>query len=199
MIPRQLFILGAIALACSTIQAQYPPTRLSPTVDSYHGVAVEDNYRWLENWSDVEVKRWSESQNAYARRILDKLPNVDAIRERTTEIMSAKVVSFGDVRYAGGKYFARKSQPPKEQPFLITFDSLDTANDARVLFDPNVVDAKGTTSVDWFEPSPDGKLLAISISRGGSEVGDVSVFDTATASRCLKWCRASTVELRAGI
>jgi prolyl oligopeptidase len=51
------------------------------------------------------------------------------------------------------------------------------------LFDPNVEDAEGTTSMDWFEPSPDGTLVAISISTGGSEVGDVSIFDTTTGKK----------------
>lgn len=152
-------------------------------MDSYHGIQVDDNYRWLEDWDDAVVKDWSEDQNVYARKVLDELPNVDAIRKRVSEIMSAKIVSYGGLRYAGGKYFAMKNQPPKEQPFLITFDSLRGLDQARVLFDPNSVDAQGTTSVDWFEPSPDGKLIAISLSHGGSEVGDVSTFDTATGKK----------------
>ncbi|WP_253159080.1 prolyl oligopeptidase family serine peptidase [Stieleria tagensis] len=158
-------------------------TRTSPTVDSYHGIEVQDDYRWLEDWDDAEVQRWSESQNAYARQILDGLPNVEPIRERVTEIMSARLISYSDVRFAGGKYFAVKNQPPMEQPYLVTFDSLDSPEDARVLFDPNVVDSNGTTSMDWYEPSPDGKLVAISISTGGSEVGDVTVYDTANGNK----------------
>ena len=180
---RCIFMFVLAGLAHSVTSAQAPKTRMSPTVDSYHGVDVPDDYRWLEDWSDEEVKRWSESQNAYARKILDDLPSVDAIRRRVTEIMSAKLISYGGVRFAAGKYFAMKNQPPQEQPFLITFDSLDSPQDARVLFDPNVADSEGTTSVDWFEPSPDGNLVAISLSSGGSEVGDVSVFDTTTGSK----------------
>lgn len=172
-----IFIAG---LASCSALAQVPKTRTSPTVDSYHGVNVQDDYRWLEDWDDQEVKRWSEDQNIFARKALDNLPSVDAIRERVTEIMSAKIISYGGIRFANGKYFAMKNQPPKEQPFLITFDSLLRPGDARVLFDPNVVDAEGTTSVDWFEPSPDGRLIAVSLSSGGSEIGDVSIFDTAT-------------------
>ena len=178
------FVLAVTAiLFSSTVSAQPPKTRLSPTTDTYHGVQVTDNYRWLEDWDDPAVKAWSGQQNAYARTVLDGLPGVDAIRARVTEIMSAKIVSYSGIRFAGGKYFAMKNQPPMEQPFLIAFDSLGDVDDAKVLFDPNSVDSEGTTSVDWFEPSPDGSLVAISISSGGSEVGDVSVYDTDSAKR----------------
>ncbi|QEF97672.1 Prolyl endopeptidase [Stieleria maiorica] len=172
-------ICGALfVLSQNFAPAQPPKTRTSPTTDTYHGVDVVDNYRWLEDWNDAEVKRWSEAQNAYARDYLDALPDVDAIRKRVTEVMSAEQVSYSSVRHAAGQFFAMKRQPPKEQPFLVTFESLDHPDRARVLFDPNTVDAEGTTSVDWFEPSPDGSLVAISLSSGGSEIGDVTVIDT---------------------
>lgn len=181
-------LIAGVTLVTASVSAwaQPPVTRSSPTDDSYHGVVVHDDYRWLEDWDDAEVKTWSASQNAYARKYLDTLPNVESIRKRVTEIMSARVVSYDGVRFAADRYFAMKNQPPKEQPFLVTFDSLDQLQEARVLFDPNVVDTAGTTSVDWFEPSPDGKLVAISMSSGGSEVGDVTVFDTNTGEKAFE-------------
>ena len=43
-------------------------------------------------------------------------------------------------------------------------------------------DAKGGTEIDFFEPSHDGKLVAVSLSRGGSESGDVHVYDTSNGN-----------------
>ena len=40
-----------------------------------------------------------------------------------------------------------------------------------MLVDPNQIDSKGTTAIDWFEPSLDGKKVAVSLSKGGSEDG----------------------------
>jgi len=34
-----------------------PNTPKRPVTDQYHGVTVTDEYRWLENWNDPEVKQ----------------------------------------------------------------------------------------------------------------------------------------------
>jgi prolyl oligopeptidase len=50
----------------------------------------------------------------------------------------------------------------------------------RVVFDPNVYDATGSTAIDWFVPSIDGKLVAICLSEGGSEQGTLHFFEVDT-------------------
>ena len=45
---------------------------------------------------------------------------------------------------------------------------------------PNALDAGGTTTIDWYRPSPDGKLVAVSLSQRGSEIGTLHIYDTAT-------------------
>jgi prolyl oligopeptidase len=49
-----------------------------------------------------------------------------------------------------------------------------------MVLDPNALDVKGTTAIDWFAPSRDGKYVAISISQGGSEDGTLHIYETAT-------------------
>ncbi len=106
------------------VLAAPPETPRHAVVDVYHGTQVTDDYRWLENWDDPQVQAWSDAQNAYARQILDRLPNVQRIRERLTEIMSAESVSYSGLACRGGQFFVIKSQPPRQQPFLIVLDSL---------------------------------------------------------------------------
>ena len=155
-------------------------TEKQPVTDAYHGVDVVDDYRWLEDWDDPRVKQWSEMQNHSAREVLDNLPNLAAIRRRVTEIMSAPIAGYASVAFRDGQYFAIKSQPPKQQPFLVVMKSPFHPDQARVLLDPNELDDEGTTAIDWYEPSPDGKLVAVSLSEGGDEIGNVHVYETAT-------------------
>ena len=83
------------ALAAGVAVAEQPVTPKIPVTDTYHGETVTDYYRWLEEGSSDEVRNWSDAQNAHARSILDNLPSVDAIRDRVTEILTAKTVSPG--------------------------------------------------------------------------------------------------------
>jgi prolyl oligopeptidase len=173
-----LLLCGLLSTAAS---AGPPPTKKEPVKDTYHGVTVTDDFRWLEDWSDPKVKAWSDAQNVHARSILDNLPGVKTLRGQLTKIMTAKTTSHGSFHYRGGQLFAIRRQPPKQQPFLVVMPAPDQPDKARVLVDPNEIDKKGTTAIDWYVPSPDGKLLAVSLSKGGTESGDVHVYDTATA------------------
>ncbi|MEP7015405.1 MAG: prolyl oligopeptidase family serine peptidase, partial [Verrucomicrobiota bacterium] len=67
-----------------------------------------------------------------------------------------------------------------QQPMLVTLASADDLKSEKMVLDPNALDAKGTTAIDWFVPSRDGKYVAISISQGGSEDGTLHIYETAT-------------------
>ncbi|HWX16572.1 MAG TPA: prolyl oligopeptidase family serine peptidase, partial [Chthoniobacterales bacterium] len=56
----------------------------------------------------------------------------------------------------------------------------DNLKSEKMVLDPNALDVKGTTAIDWFAPSRDGKYVAISISQGGSEDGTLHIYETAT-------------------
>ena len=175
------YAVALFLIAAPLLSAAPPGTAKKPVTDTYHGVAVSDPYRWLEDGTDKAVQKWSDAQNVHARSVLDKLPSVEPLRERLTKIMAAKTTSHGSFAIREGKVFALRKQPPKQQPYLVVMPAADRPNDARVLLDPNELDKKGTTTIDWFVPSWNGKLVAVSLSKGGSESGDVHVFDVATA------------------
>ncbi len=150
---------------------------------SYHGVEVSEHYRWLENWDNPEVKAWAEGQNAYAQRYLDARPQFASIRERVAEIEDAPSVGYWKVQIRESAVFAMKYQPPTPLPFLVVMPSEDATDKARVLIDPTKVDKNGLTSIDWYVPSPDGTLVAASLSSAGTELGDLHIFDVATGKR----------------
>jgi prolyl oligopeptidase len=175
------YLLPLAVVVVVLADASPPATKKMPVSDTYHGVTVTDDYRWLEDWNNKDVKAWSEAQNAYARGVLDKLPGADTLRKQLTKIMTAKSTSHSGFYYRGGQLFAMRRQPPKQQPFLVVLPAPDQPDKARVLVDPGEIDAKGTTAIDWYVPSPDGKLVAVSLSKGGTETGDVHIYETATA------------------
>jgi prolyl oligopeptidase len=176
-----LHILVLSLVGGTTAMAEPPATPKRPVTDTYHGVAVSDPYRWLEDYNSPEVRAWSDAQNAHARSILGSLPGRDALRAQLTKILSAKTTSHMRLSYHGGQLFALRRQPPRQQPFLVVMPSPEQPEKARILLDPSEIDKKGTTSIDWYVPSPDGKLVAVSLSHRGSEAGDVHILDVASA------------------
>ena len=160
-----------------------PETPKKPVSDDFHGVTVTEDYRWLENWDDPAVKAWSKAQNEVARAHLDDLPQREKVHAELSDILKKQGPSYRSVTLIGGKVFAKILEPPKQQPYLAVVKSLEDVSNPHVLVDPNTGDAKGTTSIDWYVPSPDGRLVAVSISKGGTESGDVSIFDVETKKK----------------
>ena len=180
---RFLFLIGTLsALALVTLPATElaPQTPKKPASNEYHGVTVEDPYQWLENDEDPEVKAWSDAQSQQTRAYLDKLPDRAAIEKQLTEWYAKTSPSYFSLVSRPGILFAIKFQPPKQQPLLVTLVSAGDLNSEKVVLDPNVLDAKGTTAIDWFVPSLDGKHVAVSLSKGGSEDGTLHFYETAT-------------------
>lgn len=156
-----------------------PETKKRPVKDSYSGVTVQDDFRWLEDLKSPEVKAWAEKQNQRAEKFLIALPGRSAIADEVRKLISMQPISYGDLQLVAGKIYALKFDPKKQQPSLVIVDAADRPESERAICDPNVIDSAGTTAIDWFVPSPDGKLVAVSLSKGGSEDGDLYFFAVA--------------------
>ncbi len=167
-------------LGCSAPSGGVPETPIIAVTDTYHGVEVVDPYRWLEDGQDPAVCEWSEAQTAYARRVLDNLPARDAIYRRLEVLYNNASAEYSSFQQQAGLLFAKKWEPGREQSYLVVFDGIDKPESERIVVDPNVIDTTGLTSIDFFVPSPDAGLVAVSLSRLGSEIGDVHVYDVTT-------------------
>ena len=180
---RFLFLIGVLAaLTLIKLPAAEPTaqTAKKPVSEEYYGTKVEDPYQWLEKDDDPEVRAWSDAQNQRTRQYLDKLPDRASIERQLTEWYAKTSPSYFSLISRPGILFAMKFQPPKQQPLLVTLTSADDLQSEKVVLDPNVLDAKGTTAIDWFVPSLDGKHVAVSLSKGGSEDGTLYFYETAT-------------------
>lgn len=162
--------------------SRYPASARRPVTDVYGELQVVDDYRWLEDAKDPEVTRWVAAQNQLTRSQLDALPDRPKIRARIAELLSSKQPRYVGVRAIGSGVLALKEQPPRQQPMLVAFADPSNARTERVVLDPNTLDPSGKTAIDFFEPTRDGKRVAVSLSLGGSESGDVHIYDVATGA-----------------
>ena len=58
----------------SEAQMQYPQTRKIDHTDEYHGVKVNDPYRWLEDDRSAETAEWVKAENSKSVSVLEKDP-----------------------------------------------------------------------------------------------------------------------------
>jgi prolyl oligopeptidase len=175
-----MFLLTLTTLAQSTSLSSPPASPKRPVTDQYHGVRVEDDYRWLEDWNDAEVKQWSTAQNIHAREYLDKIAARSAIKGRIRELVQSSSANYYSLQFRGKTLFAMKYQPPRQQPMIVALNSAADPSSEKVIFDPNVTSKSGSLAIDFFVPSHDGKFVAAALSESGSEDSSGHVFEVAT-------------------
>lgn len=159
---------------------ELPETPIIPVTDVYHGVEVVDNYRWLENGDDPAVCNWSEAQDAYTHRVLDDIPVREAIAKRLHELYNESSPEYYWFQHKSGEFFALKDQPPLDQPLLVKLESLHDLSTEQVILNVNQLDTTGLTTIDFYVVSPDARLVAVSLSRSGTEDGNVHIYEVAT-------------------
>jgi prolyl oligopeptidase len=181
-----LAVTGAIAQSTAPATAAVPaPPKAEklPVTDSYHGVNVVDDYRWLENGDDPKVKAWVAAQNAYSQAYLSKLPQREGIVSFLKAARAEQHVRYADLQYADGLLFALKIDPQKSGASLVVFRSPEDQGSERTVVDLNtLVDGKVFQS-SWYKPSPDGTVVGMALGTGGSEDAALYVFDVATGKQ----------------
>ncbi|MDY0748877.1 prolyl oligopeptidase family serine peptidase [Paucibacter sp. R3-3] len=171
-------LLASAALASAA--EPYPPAARQPVTNVYHGTAVVDDYQWLEDAASPATREWVAAENRLTRSALDALSGRAALRARIEALLTSRSATYYGLRRAGGVWFALKSQPPKQQPLLVSFADPARMDTEKAVVDPNVLAADGSLAIDFFEPSPDGRRVAVSLSEKGSEDGSVHLFDVAS-------------------
>ncbi|MEM7355723.1 MAG: prolyl oligopeptidase family serine peptidase [Acidobacteriota bacterium] len=150
-----------------------PPTRVETVVDTFHGVEIPDDYRWLEDQDSSETRRWLEAQNAYTLSALAERPERPAIERRVEELLRVDRVS--SPRQRENRYFMWKKRADDDLWIYYVREGLD--GEDRVLLDPHRLSEDHTTDVDVEDISLDGKLMVYGIRRGGTDETELRVMD----------------------
>ena len=169
-----------LARAADVATLPVVPTPQEPVTNVYHGVTVVDDYQWLEDAASPAVRDWTWQQNARTHAWFDHLDFLDGVTQQLSELIADESASYGLAAERGGIIFATRFKPPAQQPVLVRLKSVFPPALRQTVFDPNVWNTNGTTAMDWFVPSTDGRLVAISLSENGSENGVLHFFETAT-------------------
>jgi prolyl oligopeptidase len=193
--PSFLFLTVTIIMmsACKQeLPIKYPTTKKADTVDDYFGTKVPDPYRWLENDTSVETGDWVRAQNELTNDYLAAIPFREKIRERLTRMWNYP--RFGVPFKEGPYYFFFKNDGLQNQSVL--YCSKGLTGEPKVLLDPNKLSRDGTIALSETSVSRDGKYLAYSLARSGSDWNEIGVMEIESGRvmpDTLKWVKFSGI------
>ncbi|MEV0649060.1 prolyl oligopeptidase family serine peptidase [Phytomonospora sp. NPDC050363] len=150
---------------------RYPDARRGDAVEERHGQVVPDPYRWLEDESP-ETAAWTKAQDTLAGEFFGAL----AQRHETWRhrLAALERPSIGVPKAAGERTFLTVAVPGAEHPVLVLVEADGTE---RVILDPAQLSARATVTLDAYDPSPDGLLLAYQVSDEGDDRSSLHVLD----------------------
>ena len=194
MIKWFLIPLAAIFSAhISYAQIVYPATKKVDQSDNYHGTIVADPYRWLENDTSNETKKWVTEQNEVTFKYLGSIPFRDSIKKRLAQVYSYE--RYGIPFHNNGYYYFFKNDGLQNQSVLYRQKGFD--GKTAMIIDPNTLSADATTQLMDFEVSKDGKYAAYSISRAGSDWRTIFIKDMGTMkdfSDSINWMKGDQMQ-----
>jgi len=151
-------------------------TKKTNTIDTICGMRISDPYRWLENNSDPEVKRWIKRQNTLTRSALDKVTARNFIVERLNQLF--RIDTVGVPVPKGNRYFFEERKGTDDLSVLYVQDGLDGS--LRVLVDPNILSEDKSTVLHGWSPSKDGKVIAYGLSEAANDQATIYVLNVDT-------------------
>ncbi|MBB5083458.1 prolyl oligopeptidase family serine peptidase [Nonomuraea endophytica] len=151
---------------------KYPDASRLPLVDELHGHRIPDPYRWLEDPADPGTIAWLDAQDALWREHAAALPWRERMLTRLGELSRTGIAT--PPVWRGEHRFVMRRAADQEHPVLY--------RDDEILLDPMRLDPTGLTTLDEWQPGPDGTLLAYQLSRRGEERAELHVMDVRTGA-----------------
>lgn len=176
----------------NTNQLPYPPTPTVDAVDHYHGTAVSDPYRWLEDPHSAETQAWVAAQNALTQSVLAEIPLRAEFRERLTALWNFPKSSAPTQK--AGRYFVQKNDGLQNQSVL--YWQASPESDPILLLDPNTLSDDGTVALTNFKVSKNGRFLAYALSQSGSDWQTIRVRDSETGQDLpdlIQWVKFTSI------
>lgn len=169
-----------------------PVTRVETVVDTIHGEAFPDPYRWLEDQRAPETRAWLAAQEAYTNAVLPRDGARRALEARLTVLMNR--AEIGAPRRGGAfEYFTLRrvgdplaaiyrrpvpaadaaGAPPDRAP-------IDPSATYEVVVDPRPLSVDQTTRVELVSVDRQGRYLIYAVRDGGQDEHALHIRDLAS-------------------
>lgn len=158
-------VATTVAASAQSLTPTYPPAARGDHIDSYHGIAVPDPYRWMEDIDSPATRAWVEAEGRLTSNYLAAIPGRQAIAEELEKIWNFE--RWSPPERHGVYWFYTHNDGLQNQSLV--FVTPDPNAPARVLLDPNALSKDGTLALRQTSISDDGRLFAYALSEAGSD------------------------------
>ncbi|MGS2760936.1 prolyl oligopeptidase family serine peptidase [Sinomicrobium sp. M5D2P9] len=181
-------VIGMILVYCPLLvvaQQSAPPQAPVKTVtDTYHGVEIEDPYRYMEDLKNPEVLEWFKKQTMYTNAEFGKLKGKDkliALQKVVDNMQTAKITQLKITD--NDKHFYLKRTPDDNTAKLYYRKNFE--GEEVLLFSPGEFkpDSGIEYVINYIQPDWEGNQIAISLTKKGQEVSEIIVLNVDTKKR----------------
>jgi oligopeptidase B len=154
------------AAAADQTAVQPPVAKKLPHVTEIHGLKLTDDYFWLREKSNPEVKAYVEAENAYTDSVMK--PTEELQKKLYIELLSRIKETDVNVPYReGGHFYYSRTEKGKQYAILCRKKGSTEAAEEIVLDVNKLAEGQSFMSVGAYRPSDDGALLAYSTDNTG--------------------------------
>lgn len=156
--------INGVALAHSGEDLNYPDAPRRVVTDEYHGVSVDDPFRWMEDHRSNEVRAWAKSQASLTDRHFESLTSRELIEPILGEYMSITRPP-APMKY-GDRYFFVQRRGDQKTGVLYAQDRLD--GEPYPVIDPNPHSEDGSIGLSTWVASEGGRYVFYALTDGSA-------------------------------
>lgn len=169
------FLLFNLLFLTFILNAQEIKLKEKPFIDSLHGIAINDPFRYMEDQNEALTQKWFSQNSIESRRLLDNITGRKEILDKLIELDKRNQFEITQLNISdsGQSFYLKKSHQDKTGKLY--YKSGENADEI-FLFDP--AEYKKQSGDDYYityiKPSWNNKMVAMGLSKNGEEIGEIA-------------------------
>jgi prolyl oligopeptidase len=159
------------------ISWSYPSIDSDTVIDTLYGIMLVDPFRNIENINSEKIRNWLLKQRNFCDSVLSNVSNNSFLAEEINQYLNYSKVNGGFPRPLDRNLvYVKKSF--KTNIYNLYYVDEKTKVPVELFSTDSINKLTGSFySIDFYEPSPDGKLVSFGLSPDGTESSHIYIMD----------------------
>ena len=183
-----------LATLAAALPSALPTAPVRNVPETFFATQVDDLYRDFEDIRKPAVAAWMKAHSEHAQAVLRSISGRAALREKLGRLDTAAAARVVELTRLPGELTVYQRRGADDDQFKLVMRQ-GLQGKETVIFDPALLKKKSgqprqaaspaarhavSHAINYATPSPDGRLVALGVSAGGSEEAALRVLDTRT-------------------